>query len=115
MFLPKLMHIRIDKEKLSGYVLNLNHPEGRHKARVFMSALGLTSSDASWLAQEIERALLSARFEMQYETEWGVIYRAQLQIQRGDRCAKVRTVWLCTDQETRLVTCFVDGECDESA
>ncbi|TRU34880.1 MAG: hypothetical protein EWV50_16880 [Microcystis aeruginosa Ma_MB_F_20061100_S20] len=31
----------IDDHKLTGYSLNLNHADGRHKARVFKSALNL--------------------------------------------------------------------------
>ncbi|MCP5278316.1 MAG: hypothetical protein H6935_08135 [Thiobacillus sp.] len=112
--IPTFANIRIDENKLTGYVLNLNHPEGRHKARVFRSALGLTISDAPWLAQAIKLALPETRMALQSQSEWGSIYRSDILLHRGNRCAKVRTAWLCTDQETRLVTCFVIGECDEN-
>ena len=42
--------------KLEDYVLNPRHREGRHKARLFESALGITLADASVL----RRAILSA-------------------------------------------------------
>lgn len=112
--LPTLDNIRIDERKLTGYVLNLNHPEGRHKARVFRSSLGLTIADAPWLAQAIKLALPEARMELQSESEWGSIYRSDIRLHRGDRCAKVRTAWLCTGLESRLITCFVIGECNET-
>jgi hypothetical protein len=32
--------------KLLGYCLNPNHPKGKHKARVFKSALGITADNA---------------------------------------------------------------------
>ncbi|WP_371744328.1 DUF6883 domain-containing protein [Acidithiobacillus ferrooxidans] len=45
MKLPGSGHAYIDDQKLVGYCLNPEHPEGRHKARVFYSALGLSQSD----------------------------------------------------------------------
>jgi hypothetical protein len=36
--------------KLRDYSLSPLHKEGRHKARVFASALGQDSADAQWLA-----------------------------------------------------------------
>jgi len=115
MKLPNLNHAHIDITKLTGYVLNANHPEGRHKARVFLSALGISSSNGQWLANAILAALSDSKAVLQADTEWGVIYRVDVEIVRGQRCAKVRTAWLCQQEETRLVTCFVIGECNENA
>ena len=42
-------------------------------------------------------------------------YRMDMDIVRGYRCAKVRAGWLCQAEATRLVTCYVIGECDEIA
>ena len=42
MKLPNPERALIDRNKRSGYCLNLNHADGQHKARVFQSALGLT-------------------------------------------------------------------------
>ena len=39
----------LELRKLEAYCLNLSHPRGRHKARVFREALGITHADASWL------------------------------------------------------------------
>ncbi len=41
MKLPNPEQAIIDSQKLSGYCLNRNHPDGQHKARVFQSVLGL--------------------------------------------------------------------------
>ncbi|WP_131111553.1 DUF6883 domain-containing protein [Sulfuricystis thermophila] len=115
MRLPNLERLHIDIAKLTEYVLNPAHPEGRHKARVFLSALGISVANARWLADEILRAVKDAEAVAQSETKWGTIYRVDIEITRGLRCAKVRTAWLCTVTETRLVTCFVIGECNEAA
>lgn len=44
MKLPSGDQAVIDDDKLIGYCLNPEHPEGRHKARVFQSVLGRGSS-----------------------------------------------------------------------
>ncbi len=43
----------VDIAKLRDYCLNDQHPRGRHKARVFASALGLTVADADVLRQAL--------------------------------------------------------------
>jgi tetratricopeptide (TPR) repeat protein len=43
----------VDIVKLRDYSLNPRHPEGKHKARVFAAALGLTTEDAEWLRREL--------------------------------------------------------------
>ena len=46
-------------EKLTAYALDPTHPKGRHKARVFARALGLTAADADFLRAELPRAAAS--------------------------------------------------------
>ena len=41
MKLPNPEQAIIDSQKLSGYCLNPEHPDGQHKARVFQLDLGL--------------------------------------------------------------------------
>ena len=113
--LPNHASVEIDIRKLRDYVLNPQHPEGRHKARVFRSALGLTAQDSEWLAAAIATRLPEAEAEITDVTRWGTLYRLDVDIIRGDRCAKVRTGWLCRDLSTTLTTCFIVGECDESS
>lgn len=114
MQLPNLAKAWIDPAKLNAYVLNPGHPEGRHKARVFLASLGVSAVDAPWLGKAILDALPSADAQLQSSTAWGSLYRVDVPIQRGQRCAMIRTAWLCTNDEARLVTCFVVGGCDEA-
>lgn len=102
MQLPYYQSATIDLGKLTGYVLNLSHPEGRHKARVFLSALGITSHDADWLAKALLAALPDAVAYQQSENEWGTSYRVDTTIHRDTRCATVRTAWLVQNAQTRL-------------
>jgi hypothetical protein len=115
MLLPNFESAEIDPRKLTHYALDSGHPEGRHKARVFLSALGLTIADCDWLANAVLNNLQTSSAVLQSDTKWGRIYRVDMDIVRGQRCAKVRTGWLCTSEATRLLTCFVIGECDETA
>jgi hypothetical protein len=58
MRLPNPRRAVVDIEKLTGYCLNPQHEDGKHKARVFAAALGITQSDAEWLRQRLLAAAL---------------------------------------------------------
>jgi hypothetical protein len=49
MKLPNADLAFVDIAKLRDYCLSSSHPLGKHKAKVFASALGLTSDDAPLL------------------------------------------------------------------
>ena len=44
--LPNCTNAVVDLAKLRDYCLNIGHPEGRHKARVFRATLGMFEGDA---------------------------------------------------------------------
>jgi hypothetical protein len=46
MKLPYAESAIVDVRKLRDYCLSAAHPRGKHKARVFASALGLTAEDS---------------------------------------------------------------------
>src|SRR5205823_6543279 len=56
MKLPNAERAFLEMAKLRNYSLSPLHKEGRHKARVFASALGLGISDAEWLAKRLNQA-----------------------------------------------------------
>ena len=60
MKLPRAEEAIIDISKLRDYCLDPRHPRGKHKARVFNSALGLTREDAEELKDQIESSILIA-------------------------------------------------------
>ena len=57
--LPNAEKAVVPLEKLRGYSLDFSHPVGKHKARVFTSALGMTRSDAPRLREMILQAVLT--------------------------------------------------------
>ena len=46
MHIPHAENATVDIRKLRDYCLNPEHPEGKHKARLFVAALGMTEADA---------------------------------------------------------------------
>jgi hypothetical protein len=56
----------VDIVKLRDYALSQSHPRGRHKARVFLAALGLTAADAA----ELRTALLESARTGDEEGVW---------------------------------------------
>jgi hypothetical protein len=65
MRLPNGDHAVVERAKFTGYCLNRDHPRGRHKARVFESALGLTERDVDILRDTLcsllDRRMFSQR------------------------------------------------------
>ena len=71
MKLPNAHRAVVDVMKLRDYCLNPRHEDGKHKARVFASALGLNETDAEWLRDRLLEAargmpLSSVRFRMDH-------------------------------------------------
>lgn len=100
----------IDIEKLRDYCLSAQHPEGRHKARVFLSALGLASTDAD----KLREILLSAAAEnnevsMTSADKYGCRYTFDVAVTWGGREAIVRSAWIIKTGEDfpRLASCYV--------
>ena len=107
--LPNSSRAILDIEKLRDYCLNPLHPEGRHKARVFAAALGITQQDAEWLRSAILAALPESTLMQQETTAFGDRFTVDVCLKRDDRHATVRTCWIIRMGEhvPRLVTSFV--------
>lgn len=100
----------VDIEKLRDYCLSTQHPEGRHKARVFLSALGMTSSDAEGLRNILmSEARQSNEAIVTEADEYGCRYSIDSVIFWGSRTAQVRSAWIVKSGEDfpRLTSCYV--------
>ena len=108
-FLPHLENAEIDVAKLRDYCLSANHPRGRHKARLFHSALGVTAEHSEWLRRALLAALPHHEAERQEMDQFGERWRVDLGLTRQTRHAVVRTIWMIRTGETaaRLVSCWV--------
>jgi hypothetical protein len=108
MRLPNPQRAIVDIEKLAGYCLNPQHEDGKHKARVFASALGITRTDAEWLRQRLsEAAFLDA--SPAGTVRFGELYVIDFQLRTAAGAATVRSGWIVRSNENipRLTTCYV--------
>ena len=100
------------REKLERYLLNPEHEVGRHKARVFASALGIRQRDWEYLRDQLQTAVVDAAVGSVRETPWGRLYEVVVAVSglNGER-HRVMTVWLVAGEEPpRLVTAYVADE-----
>jgi len=109
MKLPNCHVAVVDLRKLSEYCLNPKHEEGRHKARVFMSALGIGQRDAAWLHDRILEAVVTIEAQEQSVSPYGRRYLVDFVVARENLTAMVRTTWIVKRNEElpRLTSCFV--------
>lgn len=84
----------IDPEKFTGYCLNPDHEDGRHKARIFAAKLGFDRSNYTELIASIRRAIVVTTAESLGDTAHGSLWRVDIPIVGPRGAAVVRTGWL---------------------
>jgi hypothetical protein len=99
----------VEIEKLRGYCLDPIHVRGRHKARVFLSALGLSAADAETLRAALLGAARTNDAVAGKSDRHGTRYTVDVQVEHRGRKASVRSHWIIRRNETapRLVSCYV--------
>ena|SRR3712207_2756128 len=109
MRLPNAERAVVEIGKLRDYSLNTHHESGKHKARVFRSALGLTADDAEWLREKILSAAQTEEADARPASAFGENFVIDISVEREGRTALVRTSWIVefgTDFP-RLTSCYV--------
>ena len=96
MKLPNADRAVVEIEKLRDYCLSASHPRGRHKARVFVTALGIT-------AENSEEATPTDG------DKYGQRYMVDFRMVRQDKQADIRTTWIVRtgEDDPRLTSCYV--------
>ena len=74
MKIPNAERAIIDIRKLRDYCLNPTHDEGKHKARLFAAAFGMTSDDAEDLRDAILEAVKADNAKVGRRDEFGQRY-----------------------------------------
>ena len=99
----------VEMPKLRDYCLNPLHPRGRHKARVFVSALGIMRGDAEFLGTELLRAARDGEASKGTVDQFGERYTVDFTLVCRHRQALVRSSWIVRTGERipRLTSCFV--------
>ena len=109
MKLPNGTFAKISMQKLTGYCLNREHPSGKHKAKVFESALGFTAENAEELKLLIEQAAVESEVVQTDNTPFGQLYKVDWTIPSQSEEIILRTLWEVTSHSTnpRLVSAFI--------
>lgn len=109
MKLPNAERAVVDIEKLRDYCLSSSHPRGRHKARVFVMALGIAADDAEELKQTILSAILTEEATPTERDEYGQRFVVDFSMRRQGKEAVVRSSWIVRRGEDfpRLTSCYV--------
>lgn len=108
MKLPFAENAEIDVRKLREYCLNPFHPEGKHKARLFASALGMTETDAESLRAILLMACVHTDVKAGRADRYGHRYTMDAVVEWKGKSAVVRCGWIVENgsQNPRLTTCF---------
>jgi hypothetical protein len=109
MKLPNGQHCDLGT-KLEDYSLNPLHREGRHKARVFDSVLGITLANAEMLRAAIRSAAASSdEAEARGDNGFGEVFNLQVVVTSSRGSATVMTAWIVLRNEDfpRLTTCYI--------
>jgi hypothetical protein len=96
-------------EKLDGYSLNPEHGIGKHKARVFMRALGMDQGHAAMLREVLlEHAQTSDAIKIG-SNEFGDHYFVDFLFEHEGKKAELRSKWTIRKGENfpRLGSCYV--------
>ncbi len=109
MKLPNAARAIVDIEKLRDYCLSESHPRGKHKARVFATALGLTANDVLELRDALLSAIRAEEAVAGERDQYGQRYIVDFSMRRQGRKAVVRSAWIIRRGEDvpRLTSCYV--------
>jgi hypothetical protein len=108
MLIPNAENAVIDIRKLRDYCLNPAHDDGKHKARLFVSSLGMMAEDAEDLRQILLEVVTSHEARLGRRDEFGQRYTLDFTIEWQNRSALLRSGWIIEhDSEIpRLTTCY---------
>lgn len=109
MKVPFAERAEVSIRKLRGYCLNPLHDEGKHKARVFASALGMTEVDAESLRELLLKAVQTQDAELGYSDAYGQRYVVDFEVKWRGKHATIRSGWILEVglESPRLTSCFV--------
>lgn len=110
MLLPFAERAIAEESKFLGYCLNTEHPYGKHKARVFRTALDITAANWVFLRDAVLTAVLLNPATEAGRNNYGNLYVVDFDMQHAGKTASVRTSWIIHDDENfpRLTSCYIN-------
>jgi hypothetical protein len=109
MKLPSGENAIVEAEKLIDYCLNPHHLRGKHKARVFATALGFTAENVELLRQALLAAAAIGDAQPAVSDEFGNRYVLDFEAKGPGGVGVIRTAWIVRRGESspRLTSCYV--------
>jgi hypothetical protein len=106
--IPYAENAVVDIRKLRDYCLNPSHDDGKHKARLFSSILGMTADDAEGLRQILLEAVKTQEARPGRRDAFGQRYTIDFTLEWKNRSAAVRSGWIIEHGSgiPRLTTCY---------
>ena len=107
--LPNAEFAVVDVVKLRDYALSTSHPRGRHKARVFLAALGLTAANAEELRTALLESARTGDAVPGASEKFGTRYTVDFEMVGTTRRVRLRGSWIIRvdDGLPRLTSCYV--------
>ncbi|MDX2242872.1 MAG: hypothetical protein NW224_19510 [Leptolyngbyaceae cyanobacterium bins.302] len=108
MLIPNSENAIVDIRKLRDYCLNPEHDDGKHKARLFSSVLGITTANAEELRQILLEVIRIQEAQLGRRDEFGQRYILDFTIEWQNRSATLRSGWMIEhgSEIPRLTTCY---------
>nr|WP_321443773.1 DUF6883 domain-containing protein [uncultured Cohaesibacter sp.] len=97
---PNAVNAKIDPRKLTGYTLNMDHPVGGHKARVFKSSMGITQKHAGSLSNQLMRGVRAQPATVGKLDQHGQRYTVEIPVRGPTGRGTVVSGWILTPGST---------------
>jgi meiotically up-regulated gene 157 (Mug157) protein len=106
--IPNSENAVVDIRKLRDYCLNQNHDDGKHKARLFVSSLGMTANDAEELQQILLEVVKTHEARLERRDEFGQRYTLDFTVEWQNQSATLHSGWIIehNSEIPRLTTCY---------
>ena len=103
-------HAVVEDSKLLDYVLNPEHPIGRHHARLFERLLGITRLNYEVLKSQLLGAAVSAGVEPGKSSPFGQKFEMRVLVRGPLGARPVLAIWMYEQGQAspRLITCYVE-------
>jgi len=94
MLIPNADNAIIDVRKLRDYCLNAEHDDGKHKARLFSSILGMKSDNAEELRQILLEIVKTHQAQLGRRDQFGQRYTVDFEFTWQNKSATLRSGWI---------------------
>lgn len=108
MLIPNAAEAAVDIRKLRDYCLNLDHDDGKHKARLFSSMLGMNANDAADLRKVLLEVVITGDAQLGRRDRYGQRYTLDFDFEWQNKKATLRSGWIVEhgSDSPKLTTCY---------